>query len=120
MCGLLLRSMYGTQDRFADLAEGLCQTAGWQTVETGKLERSPVLRDHDTGQSSGPRRRRSTPRRRRRREEDGRDFKSRYDCKSRGVLGPDPEDDSEVTYLNRVIRYVKGSQPRIDSDRGRA
>eukprot|EP00971_Amphidinium_carterae_P148436 2942782-Amphidinium_carterae.1 len=36
-------------------------------------------------------------------------LRSRYDCKSGGVLGPDSEDDTEVTYLNKVIRYVSGS-----------
>eukprot|EP00971_Amphidinium_carterae_P154262 3059445-Amphidinium_carterae.2 len=41
-------------------------------------------------------------------------LKSRYDYKSGGVLGPDHDDDSEVTYLNRVIRYVKGSNPRVE------
>eukprot|EP00971_Amphidinium_carterae_P040196 788901-Amphidinium_carterae.1 len=41
-------------------------------------------------------------------------LRSRYDCKSGGVLGPDPEDDVEVTYLNRVLRYVRGSNPRIE------
>eukprot|EP00971_Amphidinium_carterae_P349192 6490890-Amphidinium_carterae.3 len=47
-------------------------------------------------------------------------LRSRYDCKSRGVLGPNPEDDTchrEVTYLNRVIRYVRGSHPRIEIER---
>eukprot|EP00971_Amphidinium_carterae_P190999 3790649-Amphidinium_carterae.1 len=41
-------------------------------------------------------------------------LRSRYDCKSGGILGPDESDDTEVTYLNRVIRYVKGSSPRIE------
>eukprot|EP00971_Amphidinium_carterae_P001498 29937-Amphidinium_carterae.1 len=41
-------------------------------------------------------------------------LKSRYDCKSGGALGPDDGDDSEVTYLNRVIRYVKGPTPRLE------
>eukprot|EP00971_Amphidinium_carterae_P138995 2754893-Amphidinium_carterae.4 len=41
-------------------------------------------------------------------------LKSRYDCKSGGVLGPDEGDDSEVTNLNWVIRYVKGSTPRLE------
>eukprot|EP00971_Amphidinium_carterae_P096849 1917081-Amphidinium_carterae.1 len=41
-------------------------------------------------------------------------LRSRYDCKSGGVLGPDDSDDTEVTYLNRVIRYVRGSYPRIE------
>eukprot|EP00971_Amphidinium_carterae_P342373 6481662-Amphidinium_carterae.1 len=43
---------------------------------------------------------------------------SRYDCTSGGVLGPDPGDDAEVTYLNRdpyrVIFYVRGSNPRME------
>eukprot|EP00971_Amphidinium_carterae_P056789 1122845-Amphidinium_carterae.1 len=41
-------------------------------------------------------------------------LKSRYDCKSGGVLGPEAGDDSEVVYLNRVIRFVKGSSPRVE------
>eukprot|EP00971_Amphidinium_carterae_P218185 4331083-Amphidinium_carterae.2 len=41
-------------------------------------------------------------------------LKSRYDFKSGGVLGLDPDDGSEVTYLNRVIRYVKRSNPRVE------
>eukprot|EP00971_Amphidinium_carterae_P095644 1892411-Amphidinium_carterae.1 len=41
-------------------------------------------------------------------------LRSRYDCKSGGILGPDDGDDTEVTYLNRVIRYVRGSSPRIE------
>eukprot|EP00971_Amphidinium_carterae_P055001 1083821-Amphidinium_carterae.1 len=36
-------------------------------------------------------------------------LRSRYDCKSGDVLGPDPEDDTEVT-----IRYVRGSHPRVE------
>eukprot|EP00971_Amphidinium_carterae_P268307 5323283-Amphidinium_carterae.1 len=41
-------------------------------------------------------------------------LRSRYDCKSGGILGPDESDSTEVTYLNRVIRYVHGSSPRIE------
>eukprot|EP00971_Amphidinium_carterae_P124306 2462580-Amphidinium_carterae.1 len=41
-------------------------------------------------------------------------LRSRYDCKSGGILGPESSDDKEVTYLNRVIRYVGGSDPRIE------
>eukprot|EP00971_Amphidinium_carterae_P242417 4813550-Amphidinium_carterae.1 len=41
-------------------------------------------------------------------------LRSRYDCKSGGILGPDDSDQTEVTYLNWVIRYVRGSSPRIE------
>eukprot|EP00971_Amphidinium_carterae_P123339 2442206-Amphidinium_carterae.3 len=41
-------------------------------------------------------------------------LRSRFNCKSGGILGPDPEDDTEVTCLNRVIRYVRGTHPRVE------
>eukprot|EP00971_Amphidinium_carterae_P120069 2378480-Amphidinium_carterae.2 len=44
----------------------------------------------------------------------GETLRSRYDCKSGGVLGPEPEDDTGVTYLTRVIRCVRGSNPKVE------
>eukprot|EP00971_Amphidinium_carterae_P080440 1591745-Amphidinium_carterae.1 len=45
-------------------------------------------------------------------------LRSRNDCKSGGVFGPDPKEDTEVTYLNRMIRYVRGSNPRVEIEHG--
>eukprot|EP00971_Amphidinium_carterae_P228062 4523531-Amphidinium_carterae.2 len=43
-------------------------------------------------------------------------LRSRYDCKSGGILGPGAEDDKEVIYLNRVFSYASGSSPQIEID----
>eukprot|EP00971_Amphidinium_carterae_P349060 6490826-Amphidinium_carterae.1 len=114
MCGLLLRSMYGTQDAsqiwqrdYAKLLGGKQwkqgDSYGALFYETTTQARAVVHGDDFLlrGNNDDVKRMDET-------------LRSRYDCKSGGVLGPDPEDDTEVTYLNRAIRYVRGSHPRRD------
>eukprot|EP00971_Amphidinium_carterae_P294378 5844953-Amphidinium_carterae.1 len=103
MCGLLLRSMYGTQD-----ASQICRrtTPNCSEANTGSKETptepSSTTRSRKPGRSCTE----TTSYCLETRMMSSRwimdvTLKSRYDCKSGGVLGPDDIDDSEVTYLNR-------------------
>ena len=41
-------------------------------------------------------------------------LKTFYECKCLGRLGPDPDDSKEIQVLNRTLRYVDGSDARIE------
>eukprot|EP00971_Amphidinium_carterae_P350127 6491397-Amphidinium_carterae.1 len=114
MCGMLLRSMYSTQDAVQIWQKDYAKLLGgkhWKQGDSnGALfydtvsQARAVVHGDDfllLGDDDDVRAMDET-------------LKSRYNCKSGGVLGPDEGDDSEVTYLNRVIRYVKGSTPRLE------
>eukprot|EP00971_Amphidinium_carterae_P114845 2274653-Amphidinium_carterae.2 len=123
MCGLLLRSTYGTQDASQIWQKDYTYQTAWRrAVETRSVQRSLVLRRGHAGQSSRARRRLLTARQRRVDDVKRMDetLRFRYDCKSGGVLGPDPEDDTEATYLNRVIRRLTAHQSRSASTAGTA
>eukprot|EP00971_Amphidinium_carterae_P207321 4113361-Amphidinium_carterae.2 len=96
MCGLFLRSMYGTEDAsqiwqkdYAKLLGGKHWRQGasngalfYDTVSQARAvvhgDDFLLLGDDDDVRAMDE------------------ILKSRYDCKSGGVLGPDPQDDSEV------------------------
>ena len=113
-CGLLQKGMYGTQD-----ASNL-----WQNDYLELLEKNAYVRGRSNAATvynpiSGTRG-----------LVHGDDFmvlgdedalneldvvlRSRYELKRLGTLGPEPKDDKEVTFLNRIIRYVEGSTPKVE------
>eukprot|EP00971_Amphidinium_carterae_P141680 2806772-Amphidinium_carterae.3 len=113
MRGLLLRSMYGTQDASQIWQKNYTKLLGGEQWKQGQsngalfydtVTQSRAVAHGDgfllLGDDDDVKRMDET-------------LRSRYDCKSGGVLGPDPEDDTEVTYLNMVIRYVRGSHPLL-------